>query len=1426
MAQGIEGLQDEAVQQALLEAQQQDERAAAEARRLAELGRLEDFRGAREHQQVPGTVSHTAQGAGTGQEASNSQGAGSSHMRNSIGAGQEDPQAGAAPARSTLSRSSEQASISQTDRTATARTDGAAASSTRSAEKRTRRSREEDAAGRPQRRARLGLPLDDGDAEEVAEVADAQQENSLSPPPSRASLFLQAFDDSSPGTREVVLASLSRRHPSQSREEHIPAAALRRHQAAVSSASLQPSAPLPVAPTFARQSADPSLAQHPAAPSFPQRPAVSSFNHTLLPGSAGLPSGLVGAVPHMHAQDQASASFRSGAFGASTGQDPDSVQGFNPTGVLGAFTQFPPASVLTKVASSQFIPLWHFTKDGMSAGHEKALSLSVQAKKLLENLGSEVPLVKERIPDSLFPFELFFRAAESHVRIIRHVADCEVDPVKAALLRQEADIWNAGYSMCVEMEEVPWFLMVKYIAYLREQFYARPVGRGRINPALWQPPIWNHVLAQQQMGQAVGAVPFQAMGSDSLMAHQDVFASAPYQVGPPVYSAGPSSYHPSPLAHQPGPPAYQAGPSGYQAGPASYQGVSSAYRQPRAEARGQLPPRQRPFRSGPQGEQRSSQGAPTLCVVCGRTRAVQGHDFKTCQAAPAGTCASERLQTASHMNALCAVPELIMHSSADLLRYLRPDLVGHRAPLSSEGFEKVLRELGLLEAFQPVVDGIAEGFDFGIPPITSTKTPPNHASARENEKVLRDIARKEVEKGRWAGPYTKKQVEELLGPFQSSPMGVIPKPNGKFRPVQDFSFPRDGSYSSINEYITSDEFLTAWDGANATLGLLNSLPNTVQGATMDASEAFRACRARLSQLAGLVVMLGEDEFYIDFFLGFGLASATGVWGMVGDCVKAILEEKFRGRVRVLKWVDDFLILRLDPAVSVEEIMSITAELDFPWNPEKTVDFSPQPKYIGWLFDIAERKVILPRDKAERYATCAVEFQQETRRSLKEAMQLLGCLQHVATVARDLRPYLSEISAFIAGWKKENEFQNRFVTVELRHEATHWVRALSPVPFVRSFAPPPERFPETIWVDASTEWGIGIVVGQAWSAWKWRRGWDRDGRGIGWAEAIALELGMLAVLEMGGRNSLVDFRSDNQGVLNSYKLGHNRLLLWRPGFDTVSTLTLSSGDPLPNASHLHLAVGRALGAALEASTRAHYGSAIGVFIRFCFDLGLSIRQIFPISEGLLLAFVSAQAGSRARGTVSNYLAALAAWHESWGRSWVVSPLVGRALQGVAKLAPDKKALRAPVQLDDLLAVRTQLDTVSNPLHSATWACALMSFWSACRLGETTCPSASLFNPARHVSRSAVGSLRFTDTGAMAVGVQLPWTKTTKRDGMTKVLSSQAPPFDPISALFSHLSLNSVPNLDSVSTPPICLQGTRRTGMAHGASRQGQNGRNLC
>jgi hypothetical protein len=80
---------------------------------------------------------------------------------------------------------------------------------------------------------------------------------------------------------------------------------------------------------------------------------------------------------------------------------------------------------------------------------------------------------------------------------------------------------------------------------------------------------------------------------------------------------------------------------------------------------------------------------------------------------------------------------------------------------------------------------------------------------------------------------------------------------------------------------------------------------------------------------------------------------------------------------------------------------------------------------------------------------------------------------------------------------------------------------------------------TIHSDASTSFGIGIVLDNHWSAWRLLQGWKSKDQGIGWAEAVGVELALEAVIAQGVTNASITVNCDNQGVVFAWKAGRSR-----------------------------------------------------------------------------------------------------------------------------------------------------------------------------------------------------------------------------------------------------------------------------------------------
>jgi hypothetical protein len=73
----------------------------------------------------------------------------------------------------------------------------------------------------------------------------------------------------------------------------------------------------------------------------------------------------------------------------------------------------------------------------------------------------------------------------------------------------------------------------------------------------------------------------------------------------------------------------------------------------------------------------------------------------------------------------------------------------------------------------------------------------------------------------------------------------------------------------------------------------------------------------------------------------------------------------------------------------------------------------------------------------------------------------------------------------------------------------------------------------IFVDASTSWGIGIIVGDLWHAFPLVSDWKVTGHDICWLEAVALELLVYFLRQLHFVNTHIIIYSDNNGAIGAH-----------------------------------------------------------------------------------------------------------------------------------------------------------------------------------------------------------------------------------------------------------------------------------------------------
>jgi hypothetical protein len=294
--------------------------------------------------------------------------------------------------------------------------------------------------------------------------------------------------------------------------------------------------------------------------------------------------------------------------------------------------------------------------------------------------------------------------------------------------------------------------------------------------------------------------------------------------------------------------------------------------------------------------------------------------FAPTKSSPCGT--ENQFSATGSVSPVVPVPGMIAGISAQvaLLHPTEPRSVLERrklvalTPYNPLVWESLLLESGLIQRSPLLPQNLCTGFLINIPNISLTQAPPNNPVIHKYQAQFNKIVDLEISKQHYLGPFSRQLTEDLIGPFQSSPFSIIPKPGkpNRFRLIQNYSFPHDVTphhiNPSINSFLDSDEFPTSWGTFTIISLLIHQLPPHSQIATRDVAEAYRTISLHHSQWPGTVVRTGEDAFCIDTTAAFGFSPSSGVYGKVADAGADIF--RFRGVALLIKWVDDHAFFRI------------------------------------------------------------------------------------------------------------------------------------------------------------------------------------------------------------------------------------------------------------------------------------------------------------------------------------------------------------------------------------------------------------------------------------------------------------------------------------------------------------------------------------
>ncbi|KAF5376497.1 hypothetical protein D9615_008662 [Tricholomella constricta] len=478
-------------------------------------------------------------------------------------------------------------------------------------------------------------------------------------------------------------------------------------------------------------------------------------------------------------------------------------------------------------------------------------------------------------------------------------------------------------------------------------------------------------------------------------------------------------------------------------------------------------------------------------------------------------------------------------------------------PYKVSAYDRLLTKHNLHSNYPLLIDNLTRGFPLGtLPKLNKSIVIKNHPSVDLHPEAVADYLATEIGLGRMSGPFTLQDVERILrGPIYCSPFIVAKQDTGpdsppKLRVCRNLSKddPLTGT-PSVNSYIAKEDFPTRFNMAFRVADEVARAPSGTQAMSFDIKAFHRTCPALPDHKPFLVVSF-KGDFYIDHVHPFGARPASSNSGQVANASVDIWHAETCPSCFFFKYEDDIEAFHYPVtdgpfqegsyryAHDRDSVMGLVEDLNIPWHPEKTdPHFSTSFTYIGFSWDLVLRRVSLPEKKRLKYLNCVAlmldaHLKNCAAFNLRDIQIIHGTLVHVTFVYPEGSSRLPAFSNFMSGYKA-----NTFVTHHLSDSviaALRWwlVKLQNPTGY-RQLHPIRNLAHIGIYVDASTSWGLGIIIGNFWYALKLVDDWKLPQHDICWLEAVAIELVFSFLVQLHYTHTHVIIHSDNFGAIGAH-----------------------------------------------------------------------------------------------------------------------------------------------------------------------------------------------------------------------------------------------------------------------------------------------------
>jgi hypothetical protein len=221
-----------------------------------------------------------------------------------------------------------------------------------------------------------------------------------------------------------------------------------------------------------------------------------------------------------------------------------------------------------------------------------------------------------------------------------------------------------------------------------------------------------------------------------------------------------------------------------------------------------------------------------------------------------------------------------------------------------------------------------------------------------------------------------------------------------------------------------------------------------------------------------------------------------------------------------------------------DIDALSGELGIPWERSKTIPFGDSVPYIGFNWNLSSRIVSVTAAKKEKYKAAIEEWLSRSTHSWDEVQKLYGKLLHISLIVPAGRAYLTNLEAMLGSFTS-NPFVPHHPPRDTAKDLTWWLNILNQTEVSRRIPGPCIVTDRDAFSDASSGIGIGIVIEKKWHAWQLIPGWKKEGRDIGWAEAVGFELLVRTLITISTPGKCFRVFGDNRGVVEGWWKGRSR-----------------------------------------------------------------------------------------------------------------------------------------------------------------------------------------------------------------------------------------------------------------------------------------------